>query len=329
MRIAYILFLFIFVTACSHKLPMTTDFILFERTKSKLNSTLNTNLDLRLKEEKLGNVIYMSGIRWEDRNFEGIKYQLPVICDNFDLELFLEGKEMRVNKVEQTSKTKIMTQGRKTSKDKMETSRPVISKLETKMAQYSFLYFIDQCRVVFVSNTHVKYGKNYSPIIKNEFEELELNNSLAKRNYIRGYYLNTQDSLIVELRSSTSEPSSILYFVKDKKDGDLQLEKVITYKLKKDYNSNTDNLTINQIVDKEIYLLDNFPDILNQPRAYKIPKSIKLKFKQENVDDIQYELTTNSNPNSGLNSNSKLIRKYILGDSVRVEFLDRDKCLSW
>ncbi|NOT38619.1 MAG: hypothetical protein HOP11_14700 [Saprospiraceae bacterium] len=327
----YITVIFLFAS-CTHKLPRTSDFILYEESQKKLVARLNINSDFIANETKTHKSIYMSGIRWEDRNFEGTKYHLPVICDNYDLDAFLNGEKMRINRVEQqNTKIKILTNERQSKVDKeIETlpSDPTLA--ESKMVQFSYLYFIDPCRVVFVSNPRVKYDKNYNPIIKNEFEELELSSIHSKTKYTRGYYVwENVNTLKVELRPSMKEPSSILYFNKINKDGDLSLVKIILYKYKKVENNDNPYVKHIQVIDKEVGLLENFPDIISEPKAYRIPKEIKLKINNQPIKSITYENIHPGNTSIGAATHTKLIRKYELQDSTQLELLDWEKCLSW
>lgn len=320
-----IIFIFLIGISCSHKLPKTSDFLIYPEVIQRLDRSRNNNLELAEKEFKQ-DYIFVSGVKWEDRNLEGITYQIPVICDNYDLEDFFLGRKLRMTKQE-FQQTKIKTSGtnRKTVEEKnAESVLSIANGPEARMLQFSYILFIDKCRIAFYSNPSVRYDKDYNPVIKNELKEIHLDQGNSKLRFERGYYYwRNNNQLIMELRSSKKENSTILEFTKNN-EGDLELKKLTTHKLSKNKDSNGN---YPQVIDKEIDILNHLPDITSPPKAYQMLQHLDLKINNEVIGRIDYELSQIAAP--GIITQSKFIRKYTVGDSTRIEFMDDDKCFSW
>ncbi len=320
-----ILFIFLFVVSCSHKLPKTYDYLIYPEVVQKLDRSHNNNLELADKDFRQDH-IYVSGVKWEDRNLEGITYQIPVICDNYDLEDFFQGRKLRSTKQEfQQTNNKPSGKNRKTIEEKnAESISSIEVGTEARMLQFSYLLFIDECRIAFYSNPSVRYDKDYNPVIKNELKEIHLDQGNSKLKFEKGYYYwKKSNQLILELRSSLKENSTILEFTKNN-EGDLELKKVTTYKFgdRKDMKGN-----YQQIIDKEIDILNHLPDISSSPKAYQMFQHLDLKINNKVISRIDYELS--QNVAQGISTQSKFARKYIFGDSTQIELLDIEKCISW
>jgi len=269
--------------------------------------------------------IFGSGIKWENSNLEGINYRIPVICNRDDLENFLEGKRLRKKgfKLEKERSKNYYTTADQIS---FEQSGKLKDIPEVKILQFSYLYFVDPIRCVFYSNPSVRYDTDYNPIINNELSEIELAQTGFKARYTRGYYYwNSQFELHVELRASLKESSIILIFRKDHLEDDLLLEEVRSFKIKK--VSTPSGPQKIQVLEKQIDVLNNFPDISTEPKAYRIKKRIPFKFENQNIDSIVYEVYNQQI--HGFSSELKFVRRYWIKDSTIVEPLDKTKNFSW
>ncbi len=327
-----IIFIFLLaILSCQRKIAKTSDFLIYDTVLNKLkNGNLNSNVNWNSNNSgSNGNLsesiinfqqenIYAVGLKWVDANFEGRTYQLPRSCDSLDLYSFFDNKALKEDEsysFEQMSKESY-EQIKSRKKAPIE-SKDTINKREApKVIQYSFLNFIDDCRVVFISDNHVDYNKKYNPVIKLKNFSINLTNKKSKT-FERGYYYKSNDTLLVELRNCIREPSKKLYFII--KNNDLIFTKLVTYELKK---NKTNNVREQRKV-LEIDLENGLPDVVHLPVCFKIQKKLELKYKDLPIQSIHYQ--EDDRPENNFNSKS-LIRVYSLKDSTIHESLN-DKAL--
>ncbi|MEP7197027.1 MAG: hypothetical protein ABI851_10945 [Saprospiraceae bacterium] len=267
--------------------------------------------------------IYAVGLKWIDVNFEGRTYQLPRACDQDDLTNFFNANQLK--KDENYSFEQMTKEDYSEIKNRKKESKPELdlelAKVEApKVLQYSFLNFIDEQRVIFISNNRVRY-KNYNPIIAAEVFQTKLDENKNHNTFERGYYTWNKDSiLIVELRQWTEEPSKKLYF--KIKNNDLILFKLETYKFLKDSNKKSKV----QVLDLSIDLIHNLPDVVQLPVCFKIQRDSEFQLINEKMDSIRYEKELIGHSAS---SGFQYIRKYYLQDTVIKEVLNKEQCLTW
>ncbi|MEO6189753.1 MAG: hypothetical protein ABIO44_04630 [Saprospiraceae bacterium] len=314
MKSLFFICLSILFLSCHRNIAKTYDFILF---KQIVNHTEPNHISPKISHDH----IYASGIKWVNINFEGHIYQLPEYCDSADLVAFFNEKKLEpveVQTPEQRNQDSKKTIGQKVA---IGDSNPQISKESPKVVQYTFLKFIDNQRVVFVSNNKVKYANIYSPVIKNEKFKIDLVKSKRFNPYQRGYYFIKDDTtLIVELRQYRKEPSKKLIFTIHNEN--LILRKIVTYKEHQKKNTKEKQ----QFLESEFDLSINYPDIVNLPLSYKIDKEIDFNFKELKIESIEDGLSSLQGHNNILFFDHRL---YHFKDSILLENFEYEKCITW
>ncbi len=303
----FFIFLILFLS-CSKEIAKTSDFQIYSNILGKPRNKHLDSLDR--------NFIFAVGLKWQDVNFEGRHFQLPRTCDQKDLLNFFNQQKLDKDvdyDLENFAQQEKYEDIKNRKKQVMTRAEKIDLKDAPKVLQYSFLYFIDDYRVIFVSDNQVKYT-GYNPVIKFSHLNVDLPKILHNKTIERGYYTYENGALVVELRQHLKEASKKLFF--EFKNEDLILQKLITYTLKKDKNTGT---TI-QHQDLEIDLKKNLPDIIQLPVCFKVEKKPDLFLNNIAIDSSKYVLSAQQ---------SQWIRRYYCKDTIIEEALDRKTCNSW
>ncbi|MFN8332906.1 MAG: hypothetical protein U0T81_17125 [Saprospiraceae bacterium] len=305
MKFTAFLLLVLTLISCHRDVARTSDFMIFQDIIGNRRSKHLDTLDNKH--------VFAVGLKWTDANFEGRHYQLPRSCDSKDLLNFFNQRAL-VKDSEYVIDNSAQQEDYESIKNRKKeiNSRSMLenAKDAPKVLQYSFLYFIDDYRVIFVSDNQVKY-KNYNPVIKFEHMNIDLQGLMKNKVIERGYYTYDDGELVVELRQFKNTPSKKLFF--ELKNEDIILKRLVLYKLKRDNHSKN----IRQIPDLEIDLKKNLPDIIHLPVCFKIDKQPSLFFKTKIVDSTKYVFTT------------QWVRRYFNQDAGIDELLDQKLCDTW